>query len=364
MARFIFFTKTRWDETPRLRHQLAGLLADAGHEVVFFEKPGHFWARPESAARSRERIEIFRHAELIHHRLRLTSVLQRVNAVVTGRSITARLRPYGVTADDTIVSFNYDYWFLRKLFPRNQIITVINDDFICVALFGYTRPLLWALARTAGNSDRVLTVSVPLQRQLAPYCEPELFLPWADRPYQRPAESESRDTLLFWGYTNRRIEFDAVKAYAERLLESRPGIRLLFVGPIYPDSTRQAESLAAISNIEFQPPSSLDDLPLDRVLAAWIPYRPGDLEVDAITLSNKGLQLLARGLPILISALPAMPHFIDAPFVHRMDLSDPGSQIDRLRGGFDSAQPAIAAFVAGNTAEARLKQFFRTEPQG
>lgn len=356
MARALLFTKTSWDEPPRLRHQFAHLLADAGYDVLFFEKPTSTRPARREPIHRLPRIQSVQHRELMHHKLRLTPALHRANAAVTIRSIADRLRDHPVSAEDIIVCFNYDYWFLRRLFPANPITTVINDDFICVALFGYTRPLLWALERTCAQSDRVLTVSIPLQKQLEPYSRPELFLPWADRPYRLPARNEQRDTLLFWGYTNGRIDFDAVGAMADRLAVTRPQIHILFVGPVVESVGRQVGTLRARPNVEFRGSEKLDALPLERVLAAYIPYRAFDPEIDAITLSNKALQLLARGLPLLISALPGMPNFLDAPFVSRVDTVAPERTVDRLRSEFDSLQGPIAAFVGENGATARLRQ--------
>ena len=41
--RFIFLTKTKWSEPPRIRHQLARMLSNAGYEIIFFEKPIQFF---------------------------------------------------------------------------------------------------------------------------------------------------------------------------------------------------------------------------------------------------------------------------------------------------------------------------------
>lgn len=354
--RFIFFTKTHWDEPPRLRHQFADLVAGAGNDVVFFEKPTSTGGALRPPQQRTERIQTRQHRELMHHKLRLNAALQHANAAVTVPSIASHFRDAPITERDFVVSFNYDYWFLRRLFPRNPLVTVINDDFICVALFGYTRPLLWALGRTSAASDRVLTVSHPLQRQLAPYTKPELFLPWADRPYRAPTIGTTRDTLLFWGFTNRRIHFPAVRRLAERLAADRPNLRILFVGPVIESSQRDVDGLLECPNIQFLPSHRLDELPLDCVLAAYIPYRPHDLEIDAITISNKTFQLLARGLPILISPLPGMPAFIEEDFVFRVDEADPGAQMDLIGRRFAELQPRIAQYVNGNGADARLAQ--------
>lgn len=359
MSRFILFTKTKWDEAPRLRHQFAHLLASAGHEVLFFEKPASLGPAQRTPTRRAPRIATVTSRELMHHKLRLAPLLHRANAYVAKRSIRDRLRDWSVSDEDTVISFNYDYWFLRDLFPRNRLITVINDDFICVALFGYTKPLLWAMQRTCDASDRVLTVSAPLQQQLSRFGVPELFLPWADIPYRAPRAGAQRDFLLFWGYTNRRIHFPAVREFADALARTRPEVRILFVGPIGPVVENVKDDVASLRerpNIEFHPPTALDLLPLDRILAAYIPYRPHDLEVDAITLSNKALQLMARGLPLLISARPALPHFLEAPFVFRVNAANAADQIDHLRAAFDGLQPDLAAFVAANGPDARLAQ--------
>ncbi len=54
MKRFIFFTKTMYDETPRIRHQLADLLTSYGHEVVFYQKPLFFFEKSKNLIISKE----------------------------------------------------------------------------------------------------------------------------------------------------------------------------------------------------------------------------------------------------------------------------------------------------------------------
>jgi len=34
----VLFTHTRWNEAPRIRHQIAHLIAGAGHRVIFVER--------------------------------------------------------------------------------------------------------------------------------------------------------------------------------------------------------------------------------------------------------------------------------------------------------------------------------------
>ncbi len=351
--RFVFLTKTFWSEPPRIRHQLARLVAQAGHRVLFFEKPRALWIR-RKAERSVERgIEVSRHGELLHHKLRVGLPLHQVNAFFTRRSVASEGRRFGIGSQDVILNFNYDYYFLREAFPRSRLITMINDDFVSRALFGWTGAAQEALARTCHASDRVLTVSRPLQQQLQPYCTPELFLPWADQPYRLPAENAGRRTLLFWGFINNRLDFELVQKVAGALLQRRSEIRIKMVGPLEAAGRSGAASLSRLSNVEIMPATKLDSLPLDEVLAAFLPYREGVPSIDAIMLPNKALQLLARGLPLLISG---MPHFIEAPFVRRIDSTAPLDAIERLRDDFRVLQHDISHFVAENGPDARLRQ--------
>jgi hypothetical protein len=356
MSRYFFLTKTRWDEQPRLRHQLARLLADAGNEVLFFEKPRYLWQTTSRPRQLEGNVALIQHRHLMHHKLRLTSFLQLANATVVKDSLKSSMARLSVSANDVIVNFNFDYWFLRDIFPANRIITIINDDFISDAPFGYERHLRWAMARTCSSSDRVLAVSVPLQEQLSAYCKPELFLPWADRAYRKPCHSSRRDTLLYWGYINKRVDFRLVRDFAEQAARVRPNIRFVFAGPVQDKLFGGVRSLGSRRNIQIVPPADLEELVTDRVLAGFLPYR-ADRVVDAGTLPNRALRLLAWGLPLLISGLPALPRFMKASFIVRMDASDIAQSIDTLLRQFDDMQPAIEAFVSRNGADARLRQF-------
>ncbi|MBL9140729.1 MAG: hypothetical protein JNK53_02580, partial [Phycisphaerae bacterium] len=110
--------------------------------------------------------------------------------------------------------------------------------------------------------------------------------------------------------------------------------------------------LAGCPNIAIHERTDLDDLPLDRTLAALLPYRRSKA-VDSVTLANKSMQLLARGLPLLISGMPA---FIQRPFIKRLDgPGGPGPAVDECVQSFNAWQPAIEAFVGENTPESRMK---------
>ena len=360
MTRFIFFTKTRWNEPPRLRHQLAELLANSGNEVLFAEHPYRPGQPKDLGFGAPPQVRLFRHGELLHHKLRVGPIARWANAIWTSYCINTAVGEHRLGTDDVIVNFNYDYYFLRGLFPHNAIITIINDDFITApSKTGRPSPRLIqaSLARaqrmTCSMSDAVLTPSVALQDQLAEYCSPELFMPWADIAYRQPSTVDCRQYLVYWGYIGRRLDFLLINTIADSLAKEHPAGRLVFVGPLEGDAADQP-LFKLHSNVEIRGPADLDDLPLNKIIGSIIPYVRGVPDVDVIVLPNKAMQLLARGLPLFITG---MPRFIEAPFVFRLDEGDPVTTIRHVAKCFEELQPAIKKFVDLNGPMARLDQF-------
>jgi hypothetical protein len=360
MARFIFFTKTRWNEPPRLRHQLAELLANSGNEVLFAEHPYRPGQLKDLGFGAPSRVRLFRHGELLHHKLRVGPIARWANAIWTSYCINKAVGEHQIDTDDVIVNFNYDYYFLREIFPHNAIITIINDDFVTApSKTGVPCPRLMqaSLARaqrmTCSMSDAVLTPSVALQDQLAAYCSPELFMPWADIAYRQPSYDDCRQFIVYWGYIGRRLDYPLISTIADRLAREQPAARLIFVGPLEGDAADQ--SLFKLhSNVEVRKPTDLDELPLNSIIGSIIPYVRGVPDIDVIVLPNKAMQLLARGLPLLITG---MPRFMEAPFVFRLDEGDPVITIRHVAKCFEDLQPPIKKFVDLNGPMARLDQF-------
>ena len=355
MSRFLFFTKTFWNEPPRLRHQIARLLVADGHRVEFAEHP--YWpGRDRAPGTSAEAgIGLFRHGELVHHKLRVSPPLRALNAAWTRRSIRKSIGALGTGPDDVIVNFNYEYYFLRDVFPSNPIVTVINDDFITSAPSPLQPSLEHAQRLTCRMSDAVLTPSVALQEQLAAYCEPELFLPWADIEYRPPAPSTERDLLVYWGAMGRRVDYDLVDSLAQRLAKEEPQVRILFVGPALAGFEAHP-TLTKHPNLRHVGQATLDELPLDRAIGGIIPYRSGVPDIDVVVLPNKALQLMARGIPLLVSG---MPRFIEGPYVERLDRGDPVAAIRRVRDGFARLQAPMRELVEHNGAGPRIVQLRR-----
>jgi hypothetical protein len=342
---FLLFTKSDWDEAPRLRHQVAALLADAGHEVLFFERPR---LTRRAARRVRDRVTAVRTRNVVHPQLRVSRALSAVNNAVEKREIR-RAAPRRPSVG--IVNFNYEYEFLRDLFPDSRIVTVINDDFIDGARPFSRREAARVLAATARMSDQNVAVSFPLVAQLQRFSDRvELFLPWTRTPYVRPAQGLPRTDLLYWGYINDRIDVRSVLHVMDA------GIRIHFAGPVIP-SPKMKRMLGHPLASHHQPASlrELADV-VDRCCASILPYDIEYKQVAAITMNNRSFEILGAGLPLLYSDLPGL---IDAPPNVIYRCATPDSYVRSTaaaRDSFDASQDAIAQFLTAHSPEARYEQ--------
>ena len=354
MQPLVLITHTKWTEAPRIRHQVARLLAAAGHRVIFLERPEAPWAAERQPHEVEPGITVVPCRQLLHHQLRVVPAMHRLNAAYVVRDLRRAARSVGIADPARIINFAHDYWFLRDVFPSSRITTLIHDDFEAQSRLPFRGHITWSLERTCRMSDRVLAVSTRLQRRLSAWHETELFLPWAVDPYRAPVTGVRRDTLLFWGFVDTALDTDLLRELSRHLTVTRPDWRIMLVGPT--QSRRRARvtrPFRDLANISVHEATPLDRLPLDRVMAALLPYRSTP-SCNAVTLANKSMQLLARGLPLLISA---MPEFVQQPFVIRLD-GEGGFEpaLAACERGFASLQPSIAAYLGVNDPASRLRQ--------
>ena len=354
--RATLFTNTAWSETPRIRHQTARLLRDAGYEVRFFERARSFpWRDEPFLAMAEQGIELVRTRRLLHPQLRVLPPIEWANAAIARRSASSAFARVGVGPSDLVVNFAHDAHFLRGVLPGNRIVTIIHDDFEAQARWPAFGHVTRQLRATCLASDEVLAVSQPLVDRLRAWVDARLFLPWSVTPYRAPRPStEWRDTLVFWGSVDTALDIAFIRRACDELAAQRPGWRVALVGPTQNGEVRRRrvlEPLEGLENLTVAGQTALDELPLDRAIAAFIPYARS-ASSDAVTLANKSLQLLARGLPLLITG---MPRFLERPFIVR---ADDGTGIvaaaDRCLAGFVGWQDEIAAFVGEQGATARL----------
>lgn len=351
MNRFLFFTKTNWSESPRLRHQVASLLADRGHEVFFFQKPS--WLLSGVDESNCTEINLLRSAQLIHHQLRVCDFLADINNFFEAKSIARELNKFKLAQRDVIVNFNYDYFFLRKLFPDSKIVTIINDDFVAQSRFLKGRHAKRALARTCKISNAVLTVSVPIKNQLAEWSEPELFLPWSEHEYSAPFFNEKK-SLLIWASINQIIDVQLL----DKLAKKFPFFNFSLIGPVSSGFEATVNSLlAANSNIKLSPPRSLAEIDFNDYFAGLMPYRSGNASTEAVTLANKSLRLMSKGLPLIVHG---MPHFLEHEAIFKCaTLDDIYDSVEVARNKFWDLQAGIEALVRLNTPAHRYQQFMQ-----
>ncbi len=340
-----------------MRHQVALLLARAGHSVYFIQKPRCLFP-PTFSSRScdfdADCISFGSSIELLHHQLRIFPCLHRLNASLASCDLRKTVNSLDGTSPQVIINFNYDAFWLRAVFPDLPILTIINDDFEALGRLGFRRHLTWALRRTCVMSTRVFTVSNPLKQRLSKWCEPELFLPWADKPYQPPSLSSRRNVLLYWGYINNRLDIATLQGCASEL--SRVGLRLRFVGPMDSRGAKLKRLLSNDSNVEWLPATPFDQLITTDCFAALLPYRLDYSPNLVAQLPNKALQLLSLGLPLISTDLP---HIQRAQFLITYQSGSPSSLIIACKSALDqflSLQATIADFVGVNNPKARLTQ--------
>lgn len=351
-GRIFIFTMTKWDEQPRLRHQVAKLLANAGEDVHFFQGSRYPWKKPgvDDDVKISDNIHVHRALHLIHFHLRVNRLLRFINSAVEILTIKKIIKK-NIKPSDVVINFNYDFYFLRKIFRNNIIITIINDDFVAQAKFFRGSHVRESLRNTCAISDAVLAVSYPLIDQLQDWCKPALFLPWADVRYRAPKSSATmRAAVLLWAYIDIRIDFHLLREVARAL----PATEFHVYGNRFFRVESEVKESLVIPNIIFRPASRLDDIDTSRYYAAIIPYKSGVADIEAVTLSNKSFQLLARGLPLVTSGMPYF--FKHASICNTTSIE---SFVEALRGfqtSFTRLQPLIADLVKDNQAEARYEQ--------
>jgi hypothetical protein len=163
-----------------------------------------------------------------------------------------------------------------------------------------------------------------------------------------------RWTVHFLGYVDTGIDLDLVEQVASHFSQCGPDWKVLLVGPTQGTGVRGpiVQRLSRFPNVEVRDPMPLDALPLEETRAALLLYRRSAI-TDSVTLANKSMQFLARGLPLLISA---MPRFLEAPFVIRMD--GPGgiaTAVSTCAERLKALQEPISEYCAANMPESRLR---------
>ena len=322
------------------------MLLAQDHSVHFFQK--RRLGRRAQTHRESDRLWLHTSGHIIHHQLKSLHGLNAIDAYFLKRVIGKQLGPHKI---DVVLNFCYDFYFLRDLFPNIPIIHIVNDDYISAAIRTHKRSARQLLHRSAIAADHNLVVSYLIEQQIREATDNvSLFFPWARHRYEKPTPGRSRNEVLYWGYINDRIDESIVMA----IMES--GIRINFIGTVTPSS--MTSRILSHANAKYLEPRQLETIPhiLENCSSAIIPYDIDNPYNPAVTISNRGFELLSFGLPLIFSNLP---NLIRAPdnLVYRCKThAETLSAIARAKRTFDTTQPDIEEFLEDHVVEKRYQQ--------
>lgn len=341
----LILTKTLWSEPPRIRHQLSRLLYSKGHNVIFFEKSsmGQF----KTKSYEKEGIKLIRYFELLHHQLRPFKFFVYLNNLISKFFIRRNIKNEDI---DLIVNFNYDYAFLKDIFPDKKVITIINDDFVAQSKPWMTNSISIQLKNTCKNSDIVFTIHPKQYRELQLLNKHTyMLLPWAGNKYIEPINNKviDRDTVLFWGFIDQRVDW----ALIIKLLNNN--IKIRFIGHVLTRVKHKVIECHKYTNFELCDPMPIDEVVFTDVCCSIIPYNTKVEGVKAISVSNRTFQLLSYGIPIVHTSLPDL---IEAPTSVIKKCIKDTDFIDSIRyfkDNFNLSQNEIEVFLRKHYSENR-----------
>jgi glycosyltransferase involved in cell wall biosynthesis len=310
----VILTQSKWDELPRIRHQVAYQLSRFC-PVIFAETPVD-WRIRQRFSEERITSNLVRYS-LSNKRIPRT-LLRRVEPInqfvqkAFMREVLSQVRA-GARGSVVLINFNYDLGRVAADARLALSVYFCNDDF---AMLQPNRRSRQAVARqehlTSSSADLCLAVSVPIVKKLQCWNpNTHLYLPghaFSVGPQQMTGHRHLNGLTRvgFMGFINDRLLFEWLQLVADQ-----PDMRLDLIGPVERTSSR-LESLLNSSRVTHRP--ALTGPALQRALEEYdvlvMPYDPteGEYGMAAVTAPNKLFAYLAVGKPIVISA---MPHFID-----------------------------------------------------
>ncbi len=344
----IVFSRTAWSEPPRIRHQITNMLLDLGYEIFYVETLFHQKKTKNINLGPNHKIVVIR--ELFHHQLKICSLLSFLNKMFIKMQI-ASLRKVSV---ELIINFNYDFYYLNEIFPKSNLITILNDDFVSMAKPWMKKESTRLLKKTCQSSNKILSVSIPIHNNAYSFSKNAiLFLPWADLNYQKPLMQKSRNVVLYFGYVS-RLDLKLVDFIC------KSGVKIRFVGPLEGNGFVVKERYSKKANIEFIGPiNNLNDIYLDDVCCSVALYDKNDESNLAITASNRMFRLLSLGIPLVY---PSMPFLIEAPsnVIKKCDLAEDFIKaFNYFSNNFDLVQSEIEYFLHSHTYQTRKEQFLK-----
>jgi glycosyltransferase involved in cell wall biosynthesis len=358
---------TRWDEAPRIRHQVTRQLARF-FNVLYVELPLTRATIPARYTQISESLIAFRPASASLSLRRLRNHFQLFRALhdrALARLIEAAIVELGYQSA-VLVNFQFDFATIMRSPVFTRRLYLCNDDF-------QTSSRPWARSLNERSevavirqADLCLAVSQPLVDKLkraTPHAE--LFLPGHEFAPTNPAavadtvraRSEPIHAVCM-GFINGRLRMDWLGELA-----SSDGILLSLIGPIEA-ACSDLLSLKNVTHVEALVGADLQKKMLEADVFV-MPYDTRQEAVRAIAAPNKLFQYLACGRPVVSSNLP---HLIDLPskFLYVADTAQRFVQAVRKAFSEDDRSATLARleYAAGNSWDVRgesLRALVRTE---
>lgn len=309
---YIILTITRWDEPPRIRHQISRMLSK-DNLVLFVETP--IWREEKHDTEIEEvekniircrlgnkcylpfKVELFtRLGHLINHNL----IIKEVNKIVEKYSIGSKV----------LLNFNFYLDSVMKMKSFDLNLYFSNDDIPNMANNEMLRKKMNQIEKnTAIKSDLCLGVSYPIVNKLKQYNKDTyLLLPGHSYKIDKKKVIEKfnqngiKINVAFMGYIDSRVNSEWLEYLANANL-----FNLYLIGPM--ENEELSKLIKENKNVFYLGVKYGDEI-LNSLLEMDILIMPYLLTkgVIATTAANKLYQYLSAGKPIVISN---MPHFIN-----------------------------------------------------
>jgi glycosyltransferase involved in cell wall biosynthesis len=311
----------RWDDPPRMRHQVTRQLL-RWFNVLFVEfLPGEVGRdEPESFRRIEERLVVWRPAPTFRVSIRLYANIPAVHGWVNRWYRDRIVRTVRELRAAPVLLFNFVYHFPEIMEP---------GVFQYKAYFCFDElPRMWRRARrpnalkffyqsrlhqhyencVARKADRCLTPHYPLRDKLEKVTpKVDMLFHAHDYVLSKPPSMKTRNDRIdvaFAGYINWRLLGDWLLTVTDE-----PEMRMHLIGPVEGESMQHIVGGSRMVHVPPVPESELLGLLRDMDVLV-MPYDPDIPEVSILTTNSKTFQYVAAGRPSVISDLP---HYITLP---------------------------------------------------
>lgn len=308
----VIVTRTRWEEPPRIRHEVARQMARF-FRVLFIETPisgeKKHDTRVDPVAPNIIRCSISNRNVLP---VKIQHYLPFVHGLVEKKTAVEYDRVLRDHAPEPLILINFNYDSIRIMGDERFALKVYfcNDDFIS-PLSNILSKLIVRRRQgeVAARADICFGVSHDLVRTLARYNpNSRLFLPGHEFQNQcAPTMGEKSDKKIkvgFMGYIDNHLNLE----WLEQVL-SQSDMELHLIGPVE-GAGKKVMGFLDKPELNWHGPKFGDELQrlLRRMDVLTIPFDISFKSIKTLVVPNKLYKYLAVGKPVVISD---MPSFVD-----------------------------------------------------